>query len=407
MERANEERKKGFRKGLERASEVMRNPNQEICESSSKTGSKGGRCGKPANNGPERQFSSNEQENSSTNSDSSSTRCKLLQRTKQPTKSYKCVWYNDNDKYAVKTYNKNFKENYEAKDIRTIKASDVPEHDLLTAGFPCQAFSVAGKRLGFKDTRGTLFYEICRIAQRKKPRFLLLENVKGLLNHANGRTFAVILASLSELGYDAEWEVLNSRYFGVPQNRERVFIIGHLRGQRSKQVFPLTEDAGEVQEISGGKEMIARCLDSNMWKGVTPESYYEKSKRNLIYDRKGFDSRTKGFRESKISPTLSQKMGTGGHNVPMILGRVGNQNKYKKYEQSPTLRGLSRSDNIPKVLGDNLRRLTPVECERLQNFPDNWTEGVSDTQRYKQLGNAVTCSVIEAIGKRMLEVWEE
>src|SRR3990167_6198380 len=153
-----------------------------------------------------------------------------------------CVGYYEIDKYAVQTYNKNFGTDWKPMDITKVDAKDVPEHDILCAGFPCQSFSIAGKRLGFEDTRGTLFFEIARIAKRRKPQILFLENVKGLLSHDKGRTFATILATLDELGYNAEWQVLNSKYFGVPQNRERGFIIGHLRGKRSRKIFPITSD---------------------------------------------------------------------------------------------------------------------------------------------------------------------
>jgi len=152
---------------------------------------------------------------------------------------FECVWYNDNNKYAVQIYNKRFGENHEPKDIRKIKTEEIPDFDMLCAGFPCQSFSIAGRRKGFADTRGTLFFEIARIAKGKQPKYLLLENVKGLLSHEQGETFRTILRTLDELGYDAEWQVLNSKYFGVPQNRERVFIIGHLRGESSKQIFPI------------------------------------------------------------------------------------------------------------------------------------------------------------------------
>ena len=116
-------------------------------------------------------------------------------------KKWKCIWYCDNDKYAVQTYNKNFKENWKPTDIRKVRSKAIPEHDLICAGFPCQAFSIAGKRKGFQDTRGTLFYEICRIASHHRTPYLFLENVKGLLSHNKGRTFAVILSALDELGY--------------------------------------------------------------------------------------------------------------------------------------------------------------------------------------------------------------
>ena len=141
--------------------------------------------------------------------------------------SFSCVWANDNDKYACQIYRERFgdKELIE-KNIIRIPTKEIPEHDLLTAGFPCQSFSIAGKRKGFQDkARGTLFYEICRVVRGKRPKYLLLENVKGLLSHDSGRTFAIILLSLDELGYDVEWQVLNTKYW-LPQNRERVFIFG-------------------------------------------------------------------------------------------------------------------------------------------------------------------------------------
>ena len=153
--------------------------------------------------------------------------------------TFSCVGYCDINKYAVQCYNENFGENHKPTDVTTIDWSKEPDFDLLCAGFPCQSFSIAGKRLGFDDTRGTMFFEIARCVREKQPRLLLLENVKGLLSHDQGKTFATILSTLDELGYDAEWQVLNSKDYGVPQNRERVFIVGHLRGQGGGKVFPV------------------------------------------------------------------------------------------------------------------------------------------------------------------------
>lgn len=164
---------------------------------------------------------------------------------------HECVWSNEIDKHAVKIYNKNFGEKNEPTDIRTVKAEDIPDHDILCGGFPCQSFSIAGKRKGFEDTRGTLFFEICRIAKAKRSKYLFLENVKGLLNHDEGRTFRTILKHLDEMGYDAEWQCCNSKHFGVAQNRERVFIIGFLRGSGRRKIFPVRQDdkkAAEIQE---------------------------------------------------------------------------------------------------------------------------------------------------------------
>jgi len=207
---------------------------------------------------------------------------------------HECVYANEWDKYATIIYNKNFetkekrvweedtqglrvgegKSNNErdkglgsggttneqhtdgstdrqpidTRDIRTVPTTDIPNHDLLVGGFPCQAFSIAGKRRGFDDTRGTLFFEIARILKDKNPKYFILENVKGLLSHDNGFTFKTIISTLTELGYDLQWQVLNSKNFGVPQNRERVFIVGHIRGQPRPEVFPITENSQQREE---------------------------------------------------------------------------------------------------------------------------------------------------------------
>lgn len=232
-----------------------------------------------------------------------------------------CVGYSEIDKYAIQVYEKHFDhKNYG--DITQINEAELPEFDLLVGGFPCQSFSIAGKRGGFNDTRGTLFFDIARILKAKQPRLLLLENVKGLLSHDEGRTFATIISTLDELGYDLQWQVLNSKNFGVPQNRERVFIVGHLRGTHRPEVFPIG---------SNGKE------------------------NNGI-----------------VCPTIRATHYKSGDNQPVIREGV------------------------------KIRRLTPTECARLQGFPDNWHEGLSDTQAYKCYGNAVTVNVIAHILKAIV-----
>ena len=194
------------------------------------------------------------------------------------------------DKYARSVFSRHFPGVTIYEDATKIKPEELPDFELLCAGFPCQTFSIAGKRLGFEESRGTLFFEIARIAKQKRPRLLLLENVKGLLSHDRGKTFANILATLDEIGYDAEWEVLNSKYF-VPQNRERIFIIGYLRGTPRPEVFPIRkinsgnndtrqETQGEGKWVSdthsgclqtapqkGGSTLIANTLDANYHKG--------------------------------------------------------------------------------------------------------------------------------------------
>lgn len=254
-----------------------------------------------------------------------------------------CVFSSEIDKYARQIYEKNFGvEPYG--DIKQINEYDIPDHNLLVGGFPCQAFSIAGKRAGFDDIRGTLFFEIARIARDKRPEILLLENVRGLLSHDKGGTFETILKTLDDIGYDVEWQVLNSKNYGVPQNRERVFIIGHLRGSSRRKIFPITRESRQVNNqlvnskykliaIDNGKlinKKISNCLDANYYKGLDCHQ---------------------------------QRTGV----------------------------------MIKEVTKNRIRRLTPTECERLQGFPDGWTEGISDSQRYKCLGNAVSVPVIEAI----------
>lgn len=253
---------------------------------------------------------------------------------------FKCVWANDIDRYASAIYRYRFgnKELFEG-DIRTVEAATIPDHDLIVGGFPCQSFSIAGKRGGFEDTRGTLFFEICRIARTKRTKYLFLENVKGLLNHNKGKTFETIIRTLDELGYDCEWQVLNSKNYGVPQNRERVFIVASLRGERRFQVFPIGEADNKYEELELTREPVIGCLrargEEDMHSGL-----------NLISTK------------------------------------------------------------------SNIRRLTPIECERLQGFPDNFTKygimngkqvEISDSQRYKCCGNAVTTNVITEIGKKLAQ----
>ena len=266
----------------------------------------------------------------------------------------RCVGFSEIDKYAITIYKKHFPNHKEYGDVTNITWSDVPAFNLLVAGFPCQSFSIAGKREGFNDIRGTLFFEIARVAQEKQPRFLLLENVKGLLSHDKGQTFGTILNTLDELGYDLQWQVLNSKNFGVPQNRERVFIIGHLRTTSRPQIFPLRQTNEIYPEDNNRK--IAKCLDSNYHKG-----WLDHGQRTHIATNE------QGIRFQGDKP---------GYNN--------------------SIRRATYSDDM------QIRRLTPTECERLQGFPDGWTEGISDTQRYKCLGNAVTVNVISAIAKKLL-----
>ena len=167
---------------------------------------------------------------------------------------HECVGHCEIDKYANMSYNAmHHPKDSEVffKDVRTIDPHNMPECECYCFGFPCQSFSIAGKRGGFGDTRGTLFFEVMRLAEIRHPKILFAENVRGLLNHDGGRTFGTIIRTMDELGYNVEWQLLNSKHFGVPQNRERVFIIGHFRGKPTPKVFPIIQDGGTPDELSG------------------------------------------------------------------------------------------------------------------------------------------------------------
>jgi DNA (cytosine-5)-methyltransferase 1 len=201
-----------------------------------------------------------------------------------------CVGYSEIDKYAIETYEKHFPNHKNFGNARTIKPGELPNFDLLCAGFPCQAFSIAGKRKGFRDTRGTLFFEIIRILECKKPAIIILENVKGLLNHKKGKTFGIIIQSLDELGYDIEWMVLNSKNFNVPQNRERVFVVGVHRTKTKQKILPLGSNIKWFNETNP--------------KGL-----------ELIYD--GDYQSKRIYSISGIAPTIPTSK-TGGNHIPFI-----------------------------------------------------------------------------------------
>ncbi len=307
-----------------------------------------------------------------------------------------CVGYSEIDKYAVQVYEKHFNhKNYG--DITKINERDLPSFDLLVGGFPCQSFSIAGKRGGFRDTRGTLFFDIARLLKEKQPRLLLLENVKGLLSHDQGLTFYTIISTLDELGYDIQWQVLNSKNFGVPQNRERVFIIGHLRGTPRPEVFPIGQTDGTTNKgYNAENTEVASTLRSRYGNGT---GSHIRQLNNPVH------SNDRVYGADGVSPTLNTMQ--GGMRQPFVapvltpdrLEKRQNGRRFKE-DGEPSFT-LTSQDKHGIYDGMKIRRLTPTECERLQSFPDGWTEGISDTQRYKTLGNAVTVKVIEYIMQRI------
>ena len=321
-----------------------------------------------------------------------------------------CEWDNN----ARETYKKNFGSYPKYDDAKDLQPSTLPQFDVLCAGFPCQAFSIAGKRLGFEDTRGTVFFEIARIAKEKKPRYLFLENVKGLFSHDKGRTFRTILSTLDEMGYDAEWQLLNSKYF-VPQNRERIFIIGHLRGERTRQVFPVGEYGEEtdakIKRVGG----YSQCSAVYQTDGLSPTisaCTHGYAIGNIIepqlkqvgnIDTAGNNSLWgRVYDPSGIAANLNANGGGLGAKTGLYYLSNTNANMKQRYQERDNTWTLTNNSNDFGLKdGSRIRRLTPVECERLQGFPDNWTQGVSDTQRYKQMGNAVTVPVVEYLARRL------
>lgn len=239
-----------------------------------------------------------------------------------------CTGFSEIDVHALATYKEHF-DHDNFGDATRINPATLPDFDMLVAGFPCQAFSTAGERRGFDDTRGTLFFDVARILDAKLPRYLILENVRGLVHHDNGRTFKTIITALDGLGYVGQWQVLNAKDFGLAQSRDRLVVVGHFGAGPGPEVFPLAGEGSRYSTL-----------------GLTTET--------------------------AIARTLTGGGHSGGNHSGMTVLRTP----------------------------DGDRRLSVTEWERLQGFPDGWSTG-SDTQRFKQLGNAVPPPLITAVAERI------
>lgn len=422
---------------------------------------------------------------------------------------HKCIGFCEIDRKARESYKAihNTENEVEMHDITTISDEfirGIGRVDILAGGFPCQAFSVAGKRKGFGDTRGTLFFEIARFAHILRPKYLFLENVKGLLNHEGGATFETILRTLDELGYNVEWQLLNSKNY-VAQNRERIFIIGRLRGECTNQIFPITgeesavdQESAEINSVGttnpkqivvGNANPSSKGMNGNVYssEAISPTitcNHGEGSKITIpilapnkqkvrqngrrckendeemftltAQDRHGIiveGNLDGGYRSASsvvstdgISPTLTT-MGGGGQE-PKILVREATKKGYTQANPGDSINfsfpnSTKRRGRVGKqyahtlltgeqqaVVMDNfqIRKLTPLECWRLQAFPDeaflaakfgsreiakkilvnqldhyncDYKQTMSDSQLYKQAGNSVTVVVIYDIAKRL------
>jgi DNA (cytosine-5)-methyltransferase 1 len=276
-----------------------------------------------------------------------------------------CVFSSEWDKFSQITYEANFGEVPHG-DITKIDEKDIPKHDLLVGGFPCQAFSQAGLKKGFQDTRGTLFFDIARILKYHKPKAFLLENVKHLRGHDSGKTFNTIMTVLRELGYQTvEYKILNAKDFGVPQNRERIFIFGYLDFIFFQFPDPLNIKT-KLGEILDEKIPEKYTISSRMW-----ESAIRRKENNR---KRGYGFGYSLFnKDSEYTSTISARYYKDGSEIWIDDGK-----------ETP-------------------RMLTPNEARKLQGFPEGFKIPVSDMQAYKQFGNSVSVPVIRAIAKKIVE----
>lgn len=297
-----------------------------------------------------------------------------------------CVFSSEIDEWACKTYRKNFpNDNHDPKcDITTVDAKSLPDFDVLLAGFPCQAFSIAGKRGGFDDTRGTLFFDVARIIKEKQPKAFLLENVKGLTNHRSGKTLQVILNTLREdLGYTVFYKVLNAKEYGVAQLRERIYIVGFKNaGDSFDYPLPLPQEERKViRDIIEENPVDARYYLSTSYLAALKA---HKARHQALGHGFGYEVRN-----------LDEVAGT------IVCGGMGKERNLIVDTRQTDF--TVRTHIKGEYNKEGLRKMTPLEWERLQGFPDNWTAGIADVHRYKQMGNSVAVPVIQAVSENIIK----
>ena len=289
------------------------------------------------------------------------------------------IWSNEIDKNAAKTFSLNHKNKLVLDDINNVLSEDVPDVDVIVGGFPCQAFSVAGYRRGFEDERGEIFFQLARIIKAKLPRVIFIEHLKNFLNHDKGKTFSIIKASLEDYGYKLKVNILNaSEYGNIPQNRERIYIVG-FREQEDFDNFELIEKIDLSTKISDivdyNEKVDDRFYYDDRYK------FYADIKESITNRNSIYQWRRVYVRENKsgLCPTLTANMGTGGHNVPLVLTKYG------------------------------IRKLTPRECFKFQGYPIDFKlpEDMAISHLYKQAGNSVVVPVIERIAGNILTAVEK
>ena len=372
-------------------------------------------------------------------------------------------YFSEVDKYAIDVYKNNFKNSNYVGSVTDVRGTQLPKIDAITFGSPCQDFSLAGKRKGMGGQRSSLITEAIRLIDECRPRFFIWENVKGTFSSNNGEDFWAIIKAFTNLGgYRLEWQLLNTKWF-LPQNRERIYLVGYLGDGCSGQVFPIRESSKQTNELQGqqtntcclttrygadgnGSYLIERKLNAQKVEIGTLRTHNDGKGFRKIKDgdcptipararedgsgqpiikinsatSKGYEEAAQGDSINYSNPNSETRRGRVGKGVAQTLDTSCNQaviydgynNKVKEENVVGTItQHCSRSGltNGFKVINENkIRRLTPIECERLQGFPDNWTEygesgKISDTQRYKMCGNAVTVDVVEAVANSIIK----
>lgn len=392
---------------------------------------------------------------------------------------HKCVGHCEKDKNANKAYNAMYntkvKGEWYEEDVTKLRSNRIPRADIWCFGFPCQDISISGKKAGINGSRSSVFYTVIKLLkeqeEKNKPKYLLIENVKNLLSINGGWDFADVLSELDQAGYDAEWQICNSKFFGVPQNRERAFIVGHLRGKRGSKVFPITtySRASDIKVIGSTKPNFRKIGQRDLVYGVDGSigclsaSDYKQPKQillgyintnsqgNRVYDPRGISTtlssngggmggKTGMYMVSAVmTPTRLEKRQNGRRikNVGEPMFTLTATDQHGVYIREATKKGYSIADegdsinlehpgsqtrrgrvgksvaqtlttscNQATIMNGVIRRLTPLECFRLQGFPDEFffrakEAGLSDTALYKCAGNAVTVNVAHAIAKRL------
>ena len=302
----------------------------------------------------------------------------------EKTDMFDTIYANEIDGYPVRTFEKNFSIKVDNRDIHDVQADDVPDVNIITGGFPCQAFSIAGYRQGFDDEkgRGTLFFELLRICKEKKPDVIFLENVKNLVGHDNGNTFRVILEELKKAGYHAKYKVLNAMEYGnMPQNRERIYIVA-FKNEESYKSFEFPEKITLTKSLRDVIDYENKVDEKYYYtQGKYANNLYERLKEDMDDENAIYQWRRQYVRknQSGVVPTLTANMGTGGHNVPLVLTKHG------------------------------IRKITPHEAFNVQGFPKDFKlpTDMVDSRLYKQAGNSVCVDVIYRIAQNIITALEK